>query len=72
MNLDEEENSIWWFDVLNTIGADDVYRKARKQAGITGEILESFLYPLTCFNMGSTIEGTAIPGDNLHCIIHQL
>ncbi|XP_052083858.1 uncharacterized protein LOC127721212 isoform X2 [Mytilus californianus] len=63
MYSDEVDNGIWLFDVLNTIGVNEVYRKVRQQQGIIGEILESFQEPITTLNMGSTFEGTDSPGE---------
>lgn len=60
--LDEVDDGIWLFDVLNTIGVNDEYRQASQQQGIIGEILENCPCYATWYNMGSTIEGTATPG----------
>lgn len=66
MSSNEEDNSIWLFDVLNTIGINDEYRIVRRNQGIICEILESFEYRITTLNMGSTIEGTDSPGEKLY------
>lgn len=73
MHSDDENNSIWLFDVLDTIGVNAVYRKTREQTGIINEILQTFQTSFTVYNVGSTIEGTATPGeatdfDSIKCI----
>ncbi|CAC5364795.1 unnamed protein product [Mytilus coruscus] len=58
---EEEADSIWLFDLLNIIGANDVFRKTSLHAGIICEILQSFAYLVSFYHMGSTFEGTVTP-----------
>ncbi|CAC5364798.1 unnamed protein product [Mytilus coruscus] len=66
MHSDDVNDGIWLFDILNTIGMNDVYRKVRQQQGIMCEILECFQDPITTLNIGSTFEGTDSPDETLH------
>lgn len=58
MTSEEEEDSIWLFDVLESIGVNDEFRKAWQQIGITCEILETFKSLITSNNYGSSREAT--------------
>ncbi|XP_052083845.1 uncharacterized protein LOC127721202 [Mytilus californianus] len=59
----EEDDSVWLFDTLHIIGANDDYRKSIQRESIKQEILSTFGNPLTCYNMGSTFEGAVTPDE---------
>ncbi|VDI54848.1 Hypothetical predicted protein [Mytilus galloprovincialis] len=60
---DDEDDSVWLFEILDSIGANDDYRKTVKRVSITQEILETFGGCLTCYYMGSTFEGAVTPDE---------
>lgn len=61
-HLNAEEDSIWLYDVLDTIGVNGYYKEQHRHRGIMCEILESFQNDVSTYYMGSSIEGTTTPG----------
>ncbi|CAG2243544.1 unnamed protein product [Mytilus edulis] len=61
---EEQENSIWLFDVLESIGVNDEYRRAWQHTGITCEILRSVEALITSSNYGSSCEATVTQSEN--------
>lgn len=65
MDSEEEMNSIWLFDVLNITAVN--FRKASQQLSITTEIITTYSAKNKSFYMvGSTFEGTRLPGKLLY------
>lgn len=62
MDSAEEFDSIWLFNILNMIGVNEEYRKTCQQDGIMKEILDSFERKNSFYFMGSSVEGTIVPG----------
>ncbi|XP_071139104.1 uncharacterized protein [Mytilus edulis] len=60
---DEEDDSVWLFEILDSIGANDDYRKTIQRESIKQEILETFGGYLTCYYMGGTFEGAVTPDE---------
>ncbi|XP_063436565.1 uncharacterized protein LOC134717997 [Mytilus trossulus] len=70
----EENDSIWLFEVLDIIGANDDYRKTCQRSYITREIIQNFLNApgISFFIVGGTVEGSNPPGilidlDAIYC-----
>ncbi|CAG2190829.1 unnamed protein product [Mytilus edulis] len=58
----EENDSIWLFDVLDIIGANDEFRMSCQRANIIHEILMTFQNPTSMYLFGSGCEGSFTPG----------
>lgn len=60
----ERNDSIYLFDVLEDIGANDCYRKICQERALTSEIITTLTCDLTVYRVGSVGEGTVLPGDS--------
>lgn len=65
MDSEEEMNSIWLFDLLNILAVN--FRKASQRLSITSEIITTFFgKDKSLYIVGSTYEGTRLPGKILY------
>lgn len=69
----DENDSIWLFEILDSIGVSDKHRKACQRESITFEIIQTFnnSEPISIYNFGSWSEGTVTPGNNLYNLFYS-
>ncbi|XP_052070872.1 uncharacterized protein LOC127709398 isoform X2 [Mytilus californianus] len=63
--IDDEKDSTWLYEVLDSIGANDEYRKTIQRSGITFEIICTFgseNKKMANYGVGGKWEGTLTPG----------
>lgn len=62
MFTNEENDSIWLYDVLDNIGANEEFRKTCRCTHISAEIMATFVNDNSFYCFGSSCEGAFTPG----------
>lgn len=62
MFTNEENDSLWLYDVLDYIGANEEFRNTCRCTYISAEIMATFDYVNSIYYFGSSCEGAITPG----------
>lgn len=65
MFTDDENDSLWLYDVLDIIGVNEEFRKISQRTYILGEIIQTFQSPNSTYYVGSRSEGIFTSGNYL-------